>query len=232
MKILSAKSGAEEKDVIIEAVRVLSHGGVIVYPTDTVYGLGANVCDEWAVEQVFRIKKRPLSKPLPIIARNMKWVKELVFILPKLEHILEKIWPTRPSEVDCSANRLGRLRSVTVPITVVLPKKPVIPKIVTAGHKTVGIRIPDFPFIDKLLGKFGYPLTATSANISGEEPTGDIKKVIAYFQDKTWKPDLIIDAGVLPPSQPSTILDLSHVKPKILRIGPGKPNQVLKILGE
>lgn len=211
MKVLSISLGKDYSDVLNEAVTVLKRGGVIVYPTDTVYGLGANACDEWAVEQVFKIKNRPLTKPLPIIARNMKWVKELVFMPPKLESKLEDVWPG--------------------PTTVVLAKKSIVPKIVTAGRKTVGIRIPSHPFIDKLLGKFGYPITATSANIFGDEPTGDPNKVIKSFCDRVWKPDLIIDAGVLPPSEPSTILDLSHIKPKILRIGPSKPEQLLKILG-
>lgn len=211
MRVLSVNLNKDYTDVILEAVTVLRGGGVIVYPTDTVYGLGANACDWNAVEQVFKIKNRPLSKPLPIVARNMKWVKELVFMLPKLEEKLSLLWPSAT--------------------TVVLPKKNIIPKIVTSGHKTVGIRIPDYPFIGRLLGKFGYPLTATSANISGEEPTGDIKKVIASFVDKIWKPDLIIDAGVLSPSQPSTILDLSKIKPRILRVGPSRPEQLLKLLG-
>lgn len=232
MKILSVDLNKDYINVITETITVLRRGGVIVYPTDTVYGLGANACDEWAVEQVFKIKNRPLSKPLPIMARNMKWVKELAFVPPKLERVLEEIW-LAPLEVDHPENFSGRSRTLTGPsaTTVVLPKKSVIPKIITAGHKTVGIRIPNYPFIDKLLGKFGYPITATSANISGEEPTGDINKVIASFQDKIWKPDLIIDAGVLPPSEPSTILDLSHIKPKILRVGPSKPEQLLKLLG-
>lgn len=211
MKIIPISLNKDYAYAILEAVAVLQRGGVIVYPTDTVYGLGANACDWNAVEQVFKIKNRPLTKPLPIVARNMKWVKELSFVPPKLEEKLSQLWPGAT--------------------TVVLPKKDVIPKVVTAGHKTLGIRIPNYPFIDRLLGRFGYPLTATSANISGEEPTGDINKVIVSFQDKIWKPDLIIDAGVLPPSEPSTILDLSHVKPKILRVGPSKPEQLMKILG-
>lgn len=211
MKIISINLGGDYTNVITEAIAVLQRGGVVVYPTDTVYGLGANACNEWAVEQIFKIKNRPMNKPLPIIARNMKWVKELAFVPPKLEDKLSQLWPSAT--------------------TVVLPKKNVISKIVTAGHKTVGIRIPDYPFIDKLLGKFGYPITATSANISGEEPMVDINQVIASFADKIWKPDLIIDAGILPPSQPSTILDLSNIKPKILRVGPSKPEQLIKILG-
>lgn len=91
MKILSVDLNKDYTDALIEAVNVLRFGGVVVYPTDTVYGLGANACDCYAVELVFKIKNRPLSKPLPIIARNMKWVRELAFMPPKLEKSLAEI---------------------------------------------------------------------------------------------------------------------------------------------
>jgi L-threonylcarbamoyladenylate synthase len=210
MKIIQVDLKSDYSEAITEAVNMLKTGGVVVCPTDTVYGLMANACDCNTVEQVFRIKERPISKPLPIIARNMAWVKELVEFPEKLEETLAEIWPGAT--------------------TIILPRKKVIPKIVTAGSPNVGIRIPKYELIDKILAKFGYPLTATSANISGEEPTGNIKKVIASFKDKIWKPDLILDAGNLPKSEPSTILDLSTINPKILRVGPSNPEQLLKLL--
>ncbi len=211
MKIIKVDLIGDNSRAIAESLAVLKKGGVIVFPTDTVYGLGANACNWSAVEQVFKIKSRPSVKPMPIVARNIKWVRELAFIPPKLEKPLSGIWPGAT--------------------TVILPKKRVVLNIVTAGQSTVGIRIPDLPFIDTLLGKFGYPLTATSANISGGEPTGDINKIIETFQGKIWRPDLILDAGVLPESRPSTIIDLSTIKPKILRVGPSDPEQLIKLLG-
>ncbi len=211
MKIIPVNLNGRFADAVSEAITVLRRGGVIVYPTDTVYGLGANACDWYAVEQVFKIKKRSFSRPLPIIARNMKWVVELAFMLPKLEGILSEIWPG--------------------PTTVVLPKKEIIPSIVTAKRKGVGVRIPNCSLTDKLLGSFGYPLTATSANISGKEATGDIKAIIEIFRGEVWKPDLVLDAGVLPPSEPSTVLDLTTIRPKIVRVGPTKPEQLMRLLG-
>ncbi len=210
MKIISVHLKSDYSEAIIEAVNMLKTGGVVVCPTDTVYGLMANACDCNAVEQVFKIKERPITKPLPIIARNMAWVKELVQMPGKLEETLSEIWPGAT--------------------TVILPRKKVIPKIVTAGSPNVGIRIAKYELIDKILAKFGYPLTATSANISGEEPTGNIKRVIASFKGKIWKPDLILDVGNLPKSEPSAILDLSTIKPKILRVGPSSPEQLMKLL--
>lgn len=113
----------------------------------------------------------------------------------------------------------------------ILPRKKIIPPIITSGSQNVGVRIPDYVFADKLLGKFGYPLTATSANISGQGVAGDINIIIESFRGQIWKPDLILDAGVLPPALPSTLLDFSTIKPRILRVGPSKPEQLMKLLG-
>ncbi len=210
MKIISLDLNKDYTPVLLEALHVLKHGGSIVYPTDTVYGLGANACEYSSVDLIFRIKKRPMTKPLPIIAKNMKWVRELAFVPPKLEKKLETIWPGAT--------------------TIVLPKKKILPAILTSDGPNVGIRIPDFAFTDKLLGKFGYPLTSTMANLLGEDAAGDINSIIESFRGQIWKPDLILDAGKLPQSKPSTLLDLSKIRPKILRVGPSKPEQIMKIL--
>lgn len=212
MKIISIDLKKDYTEAIVIALQILKQGGTIVYPTDTIYGLGANACDEHAVDLIYKIKNRSYKKPLPIIARNLKWVGELAFVPPKLEKTLNRLWPG--------------------PTTIILPKKSAVPPIVTSGLQTVGIRIPDFEFTDKLLGKFGYPLTATSANLAGDEGTGDITKIINDFRGQLWKPDLILDAGILPKNLPSSILDLSTIKPKILRVGPSKPAELMKILGK
>ena len=210
MRIIQVDLNKDYKEVLDEAVHVLSAGGVIVYPTDTIYGLGANAMNLKGVERIFRIKKRSLSKPLPIIAKNMNWVNELAHVSPRHLKILSKAWPGK--------------------VTAVLPKRSVVPDMVTARAKTVGIRIPHHIFTDKLLGRFGYPLTATSANLSGGEGTTDIHQIIAVFENSLWKPDLVIDAGILPKSGPSMVLDLTGGKPKILRVGPSKPEEFLKLL--
>lgn len=211
MKILTVDLNKDYSEALLEAVCVLQRGGAVVYPTDTVYGLGANACDWKAVEQVFKIKNCPLSRPLPVIARNMKWVRELAFVPPKLERSLLEMWPG--------------------PTTVILPRQKIIPPIVTAGSPNVGLRIPDYVLTDRLLGKFGYPLTATSASGSNDEAAGDIEKIVESFRNQIWKPDIILDVGMLPPSKPSTVLDLSKIGPKILRVGPSSPEQIMKILG-
>src|SRR3990167_4168452 len=110
MRIIKVNLLQDYTDAIREAVKVLKEGGTVVYPTDTIYGIGCNATDFKAVETIYRIKDRPESKPLSVIARNMAWIRELAFVPPKLEAILETLWPGA--------------------ITIILPKKPIIPSIV------------------------------------------------------------------------------------------------------
>ena len=226
MEIIRVDLNKDYSTAIAEAVAVLSSGGTVVYPTDTLYGLGANALDEKAAEKIFKIKNRSFSKPLPIIIKNMIWAKELAYIEQGMEVILSKVWPM----VSAAATAGGDF-FVAGKVTAILPKKNIVPMIVSAGTRNIGMRIADYVFVDKLLGRFGYPLISTSANISCEEPTNDINKIIALFEERDERPDLIIDAGVLPKSEPSTVLDLTNPwQPKILRVGPSKPEQLLKLL--
>ncbi len=211
MRIIKIDLNKDYSKALKEAVAVLEWGGVIICPTDTLYGMGCNALDEKAVNKIFEIKERPLSKPLPIIVRNIKWAKELAYISKRNDKIFEKIWPGR--------------------VTAVLPKKAIISDILTSNQKTIGMRIPDYPLIDQLLKLFGYPIALTSANISGQESSNDINEIIKVFSKRlTRQPDLILDVGILPKSEPSTILDLTTDKPKILRVGPSKPEEFLKLL--
>lgn len=210
MRIIQVDLNKDYSDVIREAVNVLNYGGVIVYPTDTLYGLGANALNDIAIRKVFRIKDRSFSKPLPMVVRDYSWVKELAEVRPKHEEMVRKIL-------------MGK-------VTIVLLKKDIVPDALTSEFNSVGIRIPNYVFIDKLLAKFGYPLTSTSANISGQVPTNDVNKIIEIFSKTSIKPDLIIDAGILPKSEPSMIIDLTGDKPKVLRISPTKPEKLLELL--
>jgi L-threonylcarbamoyladenylate synthase len=211
MKIVQIDLNKDYSDALKEAVSVLEAGGTIIYPTDTLYGLGCNALDEKAVAKIFEIKERHLSKPLIVIIRNLKWAYELAEVNKKNKEILSKIWPGK--------------------VTAVLLKKEIVPDVVTSGQKTVGLRVPDYLLTDELLKLFGYPIISTSANISGEEPTNDINKIIESFSKKIVRqPDLVLDAGILPKASPSSILDLTGPKPKISRIGPSKPSELLKLL--
>lgn len=211
MKVLQIDLNKDYSEAIKEAVAVLSSGGVIICPTDTLYGIGCDALNEKAVRKIFDIKNRPLAKPLPVIVRDIKWAKGLAYVKKGDEKILGKIWPGR--------------------VTAILSKKEMVPNILTSGQRTVGLRVPDHKLTDQLLGSFGYPIALTSANISGEEPTQDINEIVEIFSKRlTRQPDLVLDVGILPRSEPSAVLDLTADKPKILRIGPSKPEEFLKLL--
>lgn len=211
MKIVQIDLNKDYSQAIVEAIAVLESGGIIIYPTDTLYGIGGNALDEKVVKKIFEIKERPFSKPLPMIIRDIAWAKGLADISKKNEKTLNKIWPGR--------------------VTAILPKKEIIPNMLTSGQGTIGMRVPNYPLLDELLKRFGYPIVSTSANISGQESTNDINEIIEIFSQRlTRQPDLILDAGILPKSEPSAILDLSTNKPKILRVGPSKPEEFLKLL--
>jgi len=210
MEIVKINSEDDFPEAIEKAIAVLKLGGTIIYPTDTLYALGANALEPSAVERIFKIKNRAIGKPLPLAVRNIKWAKELAFIYKKEEKILNSVWPGA--------------------VTVVLPKRNIVPEIITAGQYSVALRAPNSSFVDKLLGRFGYPVTSTSANLSGEESPKKISEIIEMFEGNYYRPDLVIDAGDLPKSEPSTILDLTTDRPKILRVGPVKPETLRKLL--
>lgn len=210
MEIIKISSEEDFLPAIQKAIAVLRLGGVIVYPTDTLYALGGNAMDQQSIERVFKIKKREREKPLPIAVRNIKWARELSFIYKKEENFLNKIWPGTT--------------------TVILPKRSVVPDILTAGRPSVAMRISGNKFVERLLAKFGYPITSTSASISGVEPSGKIDDIVRLFEKAEYRPSLVIAAGDLPESEPSTILDLTGSQPKILRVGPSKPEKLMKLL--
>lgn len=210
MEVIRTDRYSDVSGLIQVAVQVLSKGGVIVFPTDTLYSLMANAMDEHAVKRVFDIKQREQGRPLPIAARNMMWVRELAYVNSGQERVLESMWPGK--------------------VTAVLKKKSIISDVVTAGAKTVGIRIPAYDLIDQLLAQFGYPVTATSAHIFGKPPAQNIEEIVTDFRIHAIQPDLVIDVGTLPPSQPSTLLDLTGDHPRILRVGATTKEQLMKIL--
>ena len=187
------------KEVLNNAAKTLKNGEVIIYPTDTLYGLGANAFSEDAIIKIQKIKKQDRNKPISVIVRDIKMARKVACIDSKVEKILNKIWPS--------------------PITIVLRKKDIISDILTGNSETVAIRIPDNKFISALMKKIDFPITATSANISGEKDLLKSEEIIAKFKNSKSKPDLFIDAGDIKNPQASTIVDLTTTVPKIIRTG-------------
>ena len=208
MKVLKVNPDNLEKEVIKEIVEVIKKGGIIVYPTDTVYGLGVNALDRKAVKRVFEIKGRDFKKPVSIIVRDVEMAKKVASFGREIEKILEKILPG--------------------PITVILYKKKILSDILTGGSKKIGLRIPDCKFTKVLMEKLDFPITATSANVSGKPASGDIEEIRSSFAKASEdKPDLFLDVGRLS-GQASTVIDLTGAKPKILRTGPVTKEELAK----
>ena len=185
--------------ILKTAGEILKSGGVIVYPTDTLYGLGANAFDENAVLKIYKIKKQDRNKPISVIVKDIEMARRIACIDSKVEKILERIWPG--------------------PVTIVLRKKDAIPYILTGGDETVAIRIPDNKFISTLTEKINFPITATSANISGEKNLLKSAEIVEKFKNNKPSPDLFINAGNIKNPTASTIIDLTTTTPKILRMG-------------
>ncbi len=186
-------------------VSALNNGEIIVYPTDTLYGLGVDIYNDDAVKKIFLIKKRSFDQPLSIAVSSIEDIQDVAFVDDKVLNVAEKFLP-------------GKL-------TLVLKKKTVVSDILTAGNSCIAVRIPDNLVALRILSVFG-PLTCTSANIHGMPTPSKIKDIQMQFKDKI---NIYIDAGELD-DKPSTIVDLSGEKPEILREGSIPAQEVLKAI--
>jgi L-threonylcarbamoyladenylate synthase len=177
------------------AARYVIGGGVIVYPTETVYGLGANALDEQAVMRVFQIKKRPLSKPIFLAVSSFDMLMNVAEVSREDLAFLEQLLPG--------------------PVSILVKKKPVVPDILTAGSPVVGIRYPDHETALRIIDLAG-PITSTSANRTGSPPPTSMASVSQDIRDRV---DAVVDGGKCRYGQASTLLDLE--KREIIRPGAG-----------
>jgi len=174
-----------------KAVEILKKGGIIAYPTDTVYGIGCNIFDEKAVKKIFKLKGRDFNNPLPVAVSSLKMLEDLAFLTDQDKEIIQKLLPG--------------------PIMVILPKKPKVSDLITNGSKFVGIRIPEHEQAIEIIKQAGFPIITTSANLSGEEPVTEAEKV-------DLKVDFVVK-GECKHKIPSTVIDLKNNR--ILRQGAG-----------
>jgi L-threonylcarbamoyladenylate synthase len=185
---------------VAKAAEILKRGGMIVYPTETAYGLGVDATNEPAVTKVFNLKKRMPAKAFHVIVSDTAMAKNYVDWTPLAEELAKKYLPG--------------------PLTLVLKKKPFVSDILTGGLPTLGIRMPDYNFCLDLAKAFGKPYTATSANISNEATCYSVNQVMLQFGDEITAVDLVVDGGLLPGVLPSTVVDATGDAPKVLRPGP------------
>ena len=191
-KILSA----EDSNAIKLAKAIIQDGGLIAFPTDTVYGLAADPFNPEALQKIFQVKERPQEKALPVLIANLHQLKQFVPIVSEqVKRLTQAFWPG--------------------PLTLVMEKKPDLPPELST-YPTIGIRMPDLNFTLRLLCATG-PLATTSANISDEANTTTAEEVCSQLNDRV---DLILDGGQTPGMTASTVLDVSQSNLRILRPGP------------
>ena len=196
-EIISIDPKRIEKDKIETIVAFLNNDGVIAYLTDTFYGLGVNCYSEKAVKKIFDLKGRDTTKALPVVISGRSMLQDLVGSIPfAFEPLAENFWPG--------------------PLTLIFKASERLPGIVSGGSKTIGVRWPDFVWLQALIRRAGFPLTATSANLSEEKEIIDPSRLVEEFEGKI---DLIVDGGPAPGGKPSTVVDISSDGLSILREG-------------
>ncbi|HUT18108.1 MAG TPA: L-threonylcarbamoyladenylate synthase [Anaerolineae bacterium] len=194
MRTIRLSTGPED---ISRAVEVLRGGGIVAFPTDTVYGIGAHGMLPQAVEKLYAAKERPRDKAIPLLLPSLEALPAVVATVPEAARALAaRFWP-------------GAL-------TIVLRRSPNVPDAVTAGGETVAVRVPDHALTLALLRALAAPLAATSANLSGEPAPDTAEGVLAQLEGRI---DLILDGGRCPGSVASTVVDLTVDPPAVLRAG-------------
>jgi L-threonylcarbamoyladenylate synthase len=187
---------ANSPNVFSFALDILKSGGLVAFPTDTVYGVGALAFDGKAIEAIYTAKDRPIEKAIPILIADTKGMEKVGMDIPQAAYKLaSRFWPG--------------------PLTCIIPKQPTLPEAVSATP-TVGVRVPDHEVARAILRMAG-PMAVTSANISGQASPSTAAEVFAQLNGRI---PLIIDGGKTPGGVPSTVVDCSTNEIKILRAGP------------
>jgi L-threonylcarbamoyladenylate synthase len=184
------------QQAIAAAAEVLRKGGLVVFPTDTVYGVGALAWDPAAVQRIYVVKERPADKPLQVMLARVEEIESVAEMTPVARALAERFLP-------------GGL-------TLVLRRRPNVPDAITAGGETVAVRVPDHPIVRALVEALGAPLAATSANRSGEPAPVDAEGARAQLGDRV---EFVLDGGRCPQAQESTIVDATVSPPQVLREG-------------
>jgi L-threonylcarbamoyladenylate synthase len=193
---------------IEKAISILKQGGLVAYPTDTIYGLGACITNTQAVERIFHVKGRPKGMALPVLLADSRQIREIVkSIPPVVKRLADEFFP-------------GAL-------TIILPKADALSDVITGGGRTVAFRIPNHPVPLALIRGLGQPIVGTSANLSGRNSSLTAVEVQAQIGDKI---DMVIDGGRCPGGIESTVIDLSGEKPIVRRKGAISIEQLRKIL--
>jgi len=196
-EILKISIAKPDPHQILKTVEILQAGGVIAYPTETFYGLGVDGCNPKAIEKIFHIKGRTFNQPISVIIGSTDGLQNIVVDFPEIAgKLINVFWPG--------------------PLTLVFKAAPSVPRFLTAGTGKIGIRVSSHPIAAAMAKMFCYPITATSANLSGTKECSSAMEVIDCIGDQL---DMIIDGGSTPALSGSTLLDITTSPPSILREG-------------
>jgi len=169
-------------------------GKTIVYPTDTIYGLGCDATNQKAVDQIFKIKRRKKKQSLLVLVSSISMLKKYTYISKRQIEYLKKCW--------------------SGPVTVILKDRGRLAKNVASQEKSLAVRLPKSKFLTKMIREVGIPMVSTSINISGKESILDPEKINKELGKE--KPDVVIDAGILPQKKPSKIIDIRNIDNTII----------------
>lgn len=208
-KIIRVDRNNPEIELIDLAAKVIREGGLVAFPTETVYGIGANSFDEEAVKKIFMVKGRPQDNPLIVHIAELEQIYDLVEDIPqKAKILMEKFWPG--------------------PLTLIFKKSQKVPYVNTAGMDTVAIRMPSDTIAHLLIKRAKVPISAPSANVSGKPSPTDASHVV---EDLDGKVDIIIDGGKCDFGVESTVLDLTEKIPVVLRPGAVTLEMLKEVIG-
>ena len=191
------------------AIEILKKGGLVAFPTDTVYGLGANSGDEKAVAKVYQAKMRPRHLPLPLLLSHVSQMEGLARDIPDLAWLLAE-------------------RFLPGGLSLVLHKAPSVSSLITAGSEKIALRVPDHPVPIALIEGLGAPIIGTSANVTGAPSPLTAQEAAQQMGDRV---DLIIDGGRCPGGVESTVVDLTGDVPRILREGAISRREIDEVCG-
>ena len=201
---------APEAELIERVSHYLAEGEVIAYPTETIYGLGADVMSRKAVKRIYDLKARDYGLPISILVADIKMLREVAAEIPEgALHLMKKFWP-------------GAL-------TILLKAADSIPKGLVTNTGKVGVRISSHPVAAAIVEKFGRPITTTSANLSDFPPSLSVKHIQKYFGDKL---PCIVDGGACEPTRGSTVVDLAQESMRIVRDGAIPAEDVIRCFQE
>jgi L-threonylcarbamoyladenylate synthase len=208
-KILRLDPAVVDPGLIADIASVLLKDGVMAYPTETFYGLGAAGFSAKAVPRIYKLKSRDTSKPLSLVASDLDMVREIAGSLtPAFWSLAREFWPG--------------------PLTLVLEASPSLPPYLLGPGRSVAVRIPAVAWLRRLAYELSQPVTATSANLSGEKEISSPAEVIALFDGKI---ELVVDGGLTPGAAPSTLLDVTGPEPHFLREGVIPSDRIRAALG-